>query len=56
VRKYRARLGGLWVPAGRVEPELEQVELVFVAPPAPPSVGKPILAALTTSGAEPLHL
>jgi len=48
VRKYRARLGGLWVPAGRVEPELEQVELVFVAPP---SVGKAVLAALTTSGA-----
>jgi len=30
-------LGGLQLLAKRVEPELEQVELVFVAPPAPPS-------------------
>ena len=32
-----ARLGGLRLPAKGAEPELEQAELVFVAPPAPPS-------------------
>ena len=45
------RLGGFQLHSKRADPEPEQAELIFVAPPAPPSH-----PALTIIRTEPLHL
>ena len=51
----RLCLEGLRLLAKKMEPELEQVDLVFVAPPAPPSRRQNLLHLLTCYSIELLH-